>query len=77
MLDGEGAQADGVEELENRRVGSNAQGERKNRHDSETGIQQQQAETVADVLQKVSEHMRYYWDGKPGLRLATLLGYDL
>ena len=56
MLDGDGAQADGVEELEDGGVGSNAEGERKNRDQGEAGIEKQEAEAVAGVLEKVLKH---------------------
>lgn len=56
MLDREGAEADGIEELEDSRVGSDAEGERENRDQGEARIEKQQAEAMAGVLEKVLKH---------------------
>src|ERR1700722_1876269 len=56
VLDRKGAQTNSVKKLEDRRIGSDAEGERENRHESEARIEQQEAEAVAGVLKKVLKH---------------------
>ena len=56
MLNRDRAQADGDEELEDSGVGSDAEGERKNRDQGKAGIEKQEAEAVAGVLEKVLKH---------------------
>jgi hypothetical protein len=50
IFDWERAQANGVEKLENSRVGANAEGKRENRDDGESGIEPKQAAGMLQIL---------------------------
>ena len=57
MVDGEGFQHDRIDQAEDRGVGSDAEGERKNRHGGESGTGAKGSKGVAKVLHIAVEHI--------------------